>query len=70
MLLDADALPPILTIEASVFEVVEQLRAQGYHFPTLLTPFRREELHSVVFGVKVSTQRASENINQPICGNC
>jgi hypothetical protein len=29
---------------------LEQLEAQGYHFPTLPAPFTREELHAVVFG--------------------
>lgn len=40
----------ILVTESVSAETLEQLEAQGYHFPTLPAPFTREELHAVVFG--------------------
>ena len=40
----------VLVTESVPPEVLEQLAAQGYHFPKLLAPFTREELHAVVFG--------------------
>jgi len=40
----------VLVIESVPPNVLEQLEAQGYHFPTLPVPLTREELHAVVFG--------------------
>jgi CheY-like chemotaxis protein len=40
----------VLVTESVPAEALEQLEAQGYHFATLPAPFRREELHAVVFG--------------------
>ena len=40
----------VLVTESVPPETLEQLAAQGYHFPTLPAPFDREELHAVVFG--------------------
>jgi len=39
-----------LVTESVPPETLEQLEAQGYHFPTLPAPFSREELYAVVFG--------------------
>jgi hypothetical protein len=39
-----------LVTESVPAETLEQLEAQGYHFPTLPAPFSREELHAVEFG--------------------
>ncbi|MGA7794641.1 MAG: response regulator [Candidatus Acidiferrales bacterium] len=40
----------ILVTESVPPEKLEQLAAQGYHFPTLPVPFSREELYDLVFG--------------------
>ena len=40
----------VLVTESVPPKTLEQLAAQGYHFPTLPAPFTREELHAVVFG--------------------
>ena len=40
----------VLITESVPPKTLEQLAAQGYHFPTLPAPFSREELHVVVFG--------------------
>ena len=40
----------VLVTESAPPETLEQLAAQGHRFPTLPAPFRREELHAVVFG--------------------
>jgi CheY-like chemotaxis protein len=40
----------VLVTESVPPQTLEQLEAQGYHFPTLPVPFTREELHAVVFG--------------------
>jgi CheY-like chemotaxis protein len=40
----------VLITESVPAGMLEQLAAQGYHFPTLPVPFSREELHAVVFG--------------------
>ncbi len=40
----------VLVAESMPPETLEQLAAQGYHFPMLPAPFTREELHAVVFG--------------------
>jgi hypothetical protein len=40
----------VLVTESVPPHVLEQLAAQGYHFPMLPAPFTREELHAVVFG--------------------
>ncbi len=42
----------ILVTESVPAETLEQLAAQGYHFPMLPAPFTREDLHAVVFGEK------------------
>ena len=44
----------ILVTESVPPQLLEQLEAQGYHFPTLLAPFTREGLHAVVFGESCS----------------
>ena len=41
----------VLVTESVPPETLEQLAAQGYHFPMLPAPFSSEELHAVVFGV-------------------
>jgi CheY-like chemotaxis protein len=40
----------VLVTESVPPETLEQLAAQGYHFPMLPAPFTSEELHAVVFG--------------------
>jgi CheY-like chemotaxis protein len=40
----------VLVTESVPRKTLEQLEAQGYHFPMLPAPFTREELHAVVFG--------------------
>jgi CheY-like chemotaxis protein len=40
----------VLVTESVPAETLEQLAAQGYHFPMLPAPFTREELYAVVFG--------------------
>ena len=40
----------VLVTESVPPKTLEQLAAQGYHFPMLPAPFSREELHMVVFG--------------------
>ena len=40
----------VLVTESVPPTVLEQLAAQGYHFPMLPAPFSQEELHAVVFG--------------------
>jgi len=40
----------VLVTESVPPETLEQLAAQGYHFPTLPAPFTPEELYAVVFG--------------------
>jgi CheY-like chemotaxis protein len=40
----------VLVTEAVPPKTLEQLAAQGYHFPMLPAPFTREELHAVLFG--------------------
>ena len=40
----------VLVTESVPPEALEQLEAQGYHFPTFPAPFTREELHAVMFG--------------------
>jgi CheY-like chemotaxis protein len=40
----------VLVTESVPPQALEQLAAQGYHFPMLPAPFTREELHAVVFG--------------------
>ena len=40
----------VLVTESVPPETLEQLRAEGHHFPMLPAPFTREELHAVVFG--------------------
>jgi CheY-like chemotaxis protein len=40
----------VLVTESVPADTVEQLAAQGYHFPMLPAPFTRKELHAVVFG--------------------
>jgi CheY-like chemotaxis protein len=40
----------VLVTEPVPPETLDQLEAQGYHFPTLPAPSSREELHAVVFG--------------------
>jgi two-component system chemotaxis response regulator CheY len=40
----------VLVTESVPAETLEQLEAQGYHFPMLPAPFSREELRAVVFG--------------------
>src|ERR1019366_1063640 len=39
----------VLVTESVPPKTLEQLAAQGYHFPTLPVPFSQEELHAAVF---------------------
>ena len=40
----------VLVTESVPPKTLEQLKAQGYHFPMLPAPFTCEELHAVIFG--------------------
>jgi CheY-like chemotaxis protein len=40
----------VLVTESVPTEMLEHLKAQGYHFPMLPVTFSQEELHAVVFG--------------------
>jgi hypothetical protein len=40
----------VLVTESAPPKTLEQLAAQGYHFPALSAPLSREELHAVMFG--------------------
>lgn len=42
----------VLVTETVSPEMLEQLAAQDYHFKMLTAPFRREDLHEVVFGAQ------------------
>ena len=39
----------VLVTESVSPKALEQLEAQGYHFPMLPAPFSHDELHAVVF---------------------